>query len=204
MPWTTPIYLLGAVKDIAEKPTAAVVVADSSERVPTHQGNNGVLILRLLRRQRRGRGPTRRTDFEKMRAGQRPSGGLRGEPIQREFIFCRWGTRVDIPRTRWKKPVWAVRRWVSPIEGLAESTAAFPLNDTRSTGIQYVLLWNGRCSWKAAIVPFADEANALPATGDCGSEPFSWSTSRQSGNPENNLDFDAFYLESQDLPNPEK
>ena len=194
-----PIYLLGAVKSIAEKPTAEIVVADSGEEYSTHQGDNNWYYGYFD-----GSGGERAytgADFRRC-ARSRPSGGLRGEPIQREFIFCRWGARVDIPLLD-GKAVWAVRRWVSPIEGLARIDGRLSLNDTRSTGIQYVLLVDGKRLDKRDIVPFADKKPTLLQQVIAVRKGSLVDFCVNPG-PDNNLDFDAFSFEVRIFAKPKK
>jgi len=147
----TPFYLLGPVKRVSEKPAAEMILADSGEEYSATQGENHWYYGYFDGTAER---PYRGDDFKPMRQVETVWGvNWAAEPGKISFLaLSRDGGHPALLKG---KPVWAVRRWESPVEGTVRLDGRLAVGDSRSHGVEYVLLVDGKPTDKIEVIPTA-------------------------------------------------
>jgi hypothetical protein len=128
----TPVYLLGNIRRVTEKPSAERIIADSVEEYGKTQGENnwfdGCLIDGI-------------GEFQELRQ-IKTSWGVEWRTDKIKFLEL--GRDGGHPGKFKGQPVWVVRRWQSPVVGAVRRDGQLRVNDQRSTGVDYVLLVDGQ------------------------------------------------------------
>lgn len=178
----TPVYLLGPIKRITEKPFAEPIIADSTEEYGKTQGANNWFYGYL---------EDGTVDFHELRQIETPWGVNWGTDKVKFLSLSRSG---DHPGLLNKKPVWVVRRWQSPTAGTVRLVGQISVNEAKSTGIDYVLLVDGKQADKKTILPTRDkQPTHIEQTIEV--RPNSLVDFCVTPGPNNDLSYDAFSFE---------
>ena len=115
------------------------------------------LVLRLFRRDRPTALQRRRLPAD---AQVETVWGVNWSAESGKIPFLALSREGGHPALRKGKPVWAVRRWESPLEGTVRLDGRIAVGDSRSHGVEYVLLVDGKPADKIEVVPSADKRPA--------------------------------------------
>jgi len=141
-----PFYLLGEILSEAEAPSDEAVVADSLEEYSKTQGGNGWSYGFY---DGSGQKPYSGEDFKEMRIVQTVWGEKWGS--EHEYLSL-WREGVH-PGLQNGKPLWAVRRWKSPVEGRLRVEGRITGGDSGSDGVGFVVMVDGAKAFERVVTP---------------------------------------------------
>ena len=186
----TPFYLLGPVKGVSERPAEEMIIADSGEEYSATQGENHWSYGYF---DGTGPRPYGGADFKPMRQVE-TVWGVNWSAEAGRIPFLALSREGGHPALLKGKPVWAVRRWESPLDGTVRLDGRIAVGDSRSHGVEYVLLVDGKPADKIEVAASADK-KPTAIRGQIEVHRGSQVDFCVNPGPDNDLGFDAFAFE---------
>ncbi len=151
----TPLYLIGPLKNLREKPSAETIIADSVEEFSKTQGTNNWRYGSCAAKE--GTKANARDDFTEMRQVE-TIWGVKWAGVDEHLELSSEGGH---PALSDGKPVWAVRRWKSPLSGNVILDGRVAVESMESDGVELSIWLEGKPVTRTFVRPSADKAGVF-------------------------------------------